>query len=257
MAIMVALGAASSLAAPINHGDFGPDFPPGVLMYLDVTESSGTDPLPPARFGTPTLTGNTLDFDPMEFVASATGGSLDITDVQLNFTLMSLPLTGITSLSITEKGDFTLFGGGTALTQVAAGLSIFVDILEVDGVLLPTPLSVALSTSFTANLVADGPAIVDPWQNTLFVDFGPALSMLPTPHKLGVSKAKIVIDDQLLAISQVSSIAFISKKDFTISTSVIIDPEFVIPEPSSITMMVMALTGFATAFRRRLRRVRG
>jgi PEP-CTERM motif len=249
---MLVLAATPSLAASINHGDFGPDFPPGILMYQGVTESSGTDPLPPARYGVPTITGDTLDFDPKEFVASATGGGLDITDVQLNFTLMSLPLTGITSLMISEEGDFTLFGGGTALTQVGAGLSIFVDIMAVDGVTLATPLSINLSTFFSANLVADGPTMNEPWDNSLFVDLGAALVNADIPYQWGVSKAEIVIDDQLLAISELASIAFISKKDFTIAPTVIIDPEFLLPEPSSMAMMVFALAGFGAAFRRRL-----
>lgn len=246
------LQASALRAAPINYGNFGPDFPPGVLMYLGVTESSGTDPLPPGKFGPPQLTGDVLDFDPTEFVAFASGGSADITDVQLNFTLMSLPLTGITSLLFTEGGDFTLMGAGTALTQVVAGLSISIDILEVDGVPLGTPLQWNASNAFMANLVADGPAVLAFWDNGLLVDFGAILDDEEIEYELGVSKAKVAIDDQLLAFSESNSIAFIAKKDFTIWPNVAIDPSFMIPEPTSLAMMVIAIVGFGIAFRRRI-----
>ena len=247
-AAAIALWATSSPAAPINYGDFGPD-PPGVTMYLQVTESSATDPIPPGRFGPPDLNGNVLDFDPSEFVAVASGGDLDITDVQLNFTLMTVPQSGITSMVISETGDFTLIGGGTALTQVAAGLSVQVDILAVDGISLVIPLSVFVSTSFAADLASDGPVQVAPWGNSLLVDFEAALNNAGISFDLGVSKAEVVIDDQLIAISEAASIAFIAKKDFRIG------PEFVtVPEPTSLAMMMFTIAGYGFAFRRRILR---
>ena len=53
---ILTLWAAAAAAAPINYGDFGPD-PPGVTMYNQVTESSATDPIPPGRYGEPTING--------------------------------------------------------------------------------------------------------------------------------------------------------------------------------------------------------
>jgi hypothetical protein len=243
-------------AAPINYGDFGPDYPPGVTMFLDVTESSGTDPVPPGRYGPPEINGDSLDFDPTEFVAFASGGGMDITDVQLNFTLMSLPLTGVTSILIGEEGDFSLWGSGTALTTVAAALSISIDILEVDGVPLASPLNYFDSDFFAADLANDGPVLLAPWSNSLFVDLLSILDSNEIEHEWGVSKAEIVINNQLIATSEPSSLAFIAKKDFTITTNVIIDPDFTIPEPSTLALMIIALAGFGAVFRRRLLRAR-
>lgn len=248
LAAAIALGASAARAVPINYGDFGPD-PPGVSMYLGVTESSATDPIPPGRFGPPELNLNTLDFDPNEFAAMATGGSLDITDVQLNFRLMTVAGAGLSSIVFSESGDYTLFGGGTALTQIAAGLAIQIDILAVDGVALATPLKTFHSTSFTADLVSDGPVQVAPWGNSLTIDLDAVLTEHNIAHNLGVTKAKVVIDDQLIAISEPTSVAFIAKKDFRIGPTVVI-----VPEPGSVVLMAGAIVGYGFTMRRRLGR---
>lgn len=250
--LVAALGARTASAAPINYGDFGPDYSPGITIYKSVTESSATDPLPPGRFGPPSIHGDTLDFDPKEFAAFASYGAADITDVQLNFGLMTPPLSGITSMTIEEGGDYTLFGAGTALTSVVAGISVSIDIFDVDGVPLATPISVFASNSISRDLVSDGPVVLAPWNNGLLVDFAAVLASNQIDYQWGISRAKVVIDDQLLALSQSESLAFIAKKDFRITTGVKLDDSFQIPEPTSVVMMACALAGFAVVYRRRL-----
>lgn len=235
--LALASGTATVTAAPVNHGDFGP--------YLDVTESSATDPIPPARFGEPTLNADVLDFDPNEFVASASGGDLDITDVQLNYTFMTTPLAGVTSMTVTESGDLSLTGDGTALTQVAAGLSIRITILAVDGNPLSTPVDYFASSSFNATLFDDGP--VPNWVNSLEIDLGLILDQEEIPFEQGVSKADVVIGNQLIAISEADSLAFIVKNDFRIGTRL-----QRVPEPSSWALMLLAAAVFGLAHRRRL-----
>src|SRR5215213_11044438 len=83
LSLALTLISISAQAATINYGNFGP-VPPGV-SFISVAESSGTDAVP--LYGPPTSFSVGLDFDPANFVASATNGAADITDGQLNFTI--------------------------------------------------------------------------------------------------------------------------------------------------------------------------
>ncbi|MCO6045264.1 PEP-CTERM sorting domain-containing protein [Aeoliella sp. ICT_H6.2] len=243
----------ASLAGTINYGDFGPDFPPGVTIYTDVQESSGTDPDEPGLYGAPTLTGDTLDFDPAGFVASSTSGATDITDGQLNFGYSALEVNGqvaggLTTLQITESGDFTLFGTGTAATSIAGAVSIDVDILEVDGKPI-SPISIFASNSMVRDLVSDGPVVLAPWDNGVIIEFGTVLAANNIDFEFGVTKAEIAIDDQLIAISEEGSVAFIAKKDFTLQPTIELNPNFEIPEPATVALLATMLVG-AIGYRR-------
>lgn len=259
--VSLTIGASCSFAATINYGDFGPDYPPGVTIYQDVRESSGTDPIPPQRFGPPTLSGDNLDFAPTSFVASANGAESDTTDVQLNLGMQVVEGInnevggGLTSLLITESGDYSLLGAGTASTSVVAGISADIDILEVDGVPI-TPISMFASSSISRDLVTDGPVALAPWNNGLLIEFGPVLAANNVPFQYGVTKAEVVLDDQLVAIGEAGSVSFIAKKDFLLQPGVTPNPNFVIPEPAS-AVLALALLGCITQRRGRPAEVRG
>lgn len=243
-ALAAATCTSSSVAGTISYGDFGPDFPPGITMYQDVQESSGTDAVP--LYGAPTVSGDKLDFDPAGYVAYATAGGSDITDGQLNLNVMVLKglnnavAGGLTSLLVSESGEYSLFGSGTAATSVAAGLSANVQILEVDGNPI-TPINVFASNSISRDLVTDGPVVLAPWSNGLLVEFGPVLTANNVDFDFGVTKAKIVFNDQLIAISEPLSTAFIAKKDFVLEPGIVPNPDFEIPEPTSVILAVALL----------------
>jgi len=248
MCAALALCASSSaLAVTINHGDFGPDAPSGFTAYQDVREDSGTDPVPPGLYGPPTLTGNTLDFDPSSFVASANGGGSDITNVQLNFDLDAGD-GGLLSLIITESGDYSLFGSGSDATSVAAGVSVSVDIFEVDGAAI-TPISVFASSSIVRDLVSDGPVVLAGWANELLVDFAAVLAANNIAFELGVTKAEVVIDNQLIAISEAGSVSFIAKKNFTLRPNEGFPPS--VPEPSASLLLAPLLVAAGRSLGRR------
>lgn len=256
-AVLATAYAGSSLAAPINYGDFS-DIPPGSVMYLDVTEDSGTDTVPPPLFGAPSITGNLLDFDPgagnvndpnsnggMVFSAYASGSGpfSDTTDGQLSFTMMSSQ--GFNSVGFYEDGDFALDTLGGA-ARVRASLVVNVDILEVDGSTLLTPIP----TSGVVQFVRTTPYSGSPqWSNSLLVNLAPLIADL-NPIR-GVTKAEISLNNRLeaLTLANTASEAFIAKKDFKVTINRIPTGDVTIPEPGTVVLLASMLVG-AVAYRR-------
>lgn len=239
--VLTALSGATSTgnALPINYGDFGPDVPHGSTTYLDVTESSGTDPVP--LFGPPTIAGDTLCFSPQGFVSFATDGQSDITDGQLNYGFTMLPGTAMSTLLVTEAGDYSLFGSGTPTTQLASALWATVRILKVDGTPLASPVDVTMSTSTVRDLISDGPVVLAPWSQDLLIDLDSVLLANDILFTLGATQAIVVIDNTLLTISEDESVAYLAKKDFYIEGTKI-------PEPA--TLFLATLSGLAMIHRR-------
>lgn len=223
-------------AAPINYGDFSGTS----VMYLDVTETANSPDDDEPLYGPPTISGNKLDFDPSGFAATAVPGAPDVTDGQLNFTLMAATGATLKTINISEGGDYTLFGTGTAGTQVGYGIAIAsVVVTEINGSPI-VPVALTGKSAFSSkNLVADGPVIGASWGLTLSYDVDAALTAAKLP--LGATKLEIAINDTLLAISQPESVAFIAKKDFMIDTTV--------PEPSSVALALLSVIALAASRR--------
>jgi hypothetical protein len=222
-------------AASISYGNFGP-VPPGV-MFLNVTESSSTDPVP--LFGPPTPFATGLDFDPMNFGAAGAGGSGDITDGQLNFTVMS---PGINTVGVSEGGDYSLVGFGTPATSVFAGASLRVKVTHINGIDVPDINLGQSNASVGFNLIAN-PGVLQPWGLGTLIDVAAQLSLLGIPGK--ATKVEVVINDQLIALSEAASAAFIAKKEF------VIDVDSEIPEPSTLALASAALCGWGLSASRR------
>jgi hypothetical protein len=217
-------------AASISYGDFGPV--PPATMFLNVTESSGTDPVP--MYGPPTAFETGLDFDPSSFVALSAGGGADLTDGQLSFTVMS---PGLTSISLFEAGDYSLLGLGTPLTSVNAAASLRATVTQINGVNVAPILIGPTNAAVGFNLVAN-PGSLQPWSLGVALNVAGAL-----PAGQNATKVEIVIDNQMAAISEPTSVAFIAKKEFMIRTEII-------PEPATLALGALALCGLAVAARR-------
>ena len=232
-------------AASIAYGDFGP-VSPGV-RFRSVIESSVTDPVP--LYGPPTPYSVGLDFNPLGFGAVGLGGSSDITDGQLNFGVeggvSSAQLVGISSIRLFESGDFTLAGLGTAATQDFAGAIMRITVTQIDGVnVAPIALSPA-NASVGFNLIAN-PGIVQPWSLGLSLDINSQLTAMGLQFTAGATKLEVVIDNQLIALSETDSVAAILKKDFRIDVTPDIVP---VPEPASAALLgiggvMMAIAGW-------------
>jgi len=230
-------------AVPINYGDFVG----ATVNFLQVTEDSGTDPTP--LYGSPTVSADTLDFNPVSFNASASeAGGVDTTDGTLTLMMRSQAGNFIDKIEFDEAGDFTLTGlSGTAFAAVRA--NFFLDIQEVDGVGI-TPINIATAMTFTPSngdfdLVADGPGplVNGIWSGLLMVDITQALIDNNIPFTNGATKVSVTFDNTLTALSEAGTSAFIAKKDVGgVGITVI-------PEPAS--MGLLALGALAMMGRRR------
>lgn len=230
LAVVLAVFSTSTAgAASINYGDFSI----GSVSYLDVTETANTPGDVPPLFGPPVESGGTLDFDPAGFSASATNGDADITDGQLNYTLMGEQGTPIPGFTINESGDYSLLGIGTAATQITYGLSISsVTVLEVDGVGV-APIALAGASASGTDDLGGGVEASTPWSLGISYDLNAALAAANVQFVHGATKVEIALNNTLTAISEPGTVAFISKKDFMID----------VPEPATAAIFGLALTG--------------
>ena len=244
-ALVVAGFGPGVLAAPINYGDFNGN----TVDFLQVTEDSTSDPLPPALYGTPSVSGDSLDFNPISFNASATGAAgADTTDGVLTMMMASHPGQFIDRIEFDEAGEFTLSGlTGNASVSVSATFEL--DILEVDGIAI-APINIVTPMVFTPSggdfdLISDGPGplVNGIWSGQLMVDVRQALIDQNIPFVNGATKVSVSFDNTLTAQSEAGTSAFIAKKDVGgVGITVI-------PEPASL--MLMTAGGFCVLGRKR------
>jgi hypothetical protein len=226
---LVAFYSSVAQAASISYGSFGPV---GGATFVDVTESSSTDPVP--LYGPPNPFPIGLDFNPTNFVAVSQNDGSDITDGQLNF--MVSRAAGIPGLSVFEAGDYTLVGTGTAATNVSAGAIILASIVEVNGAAVAPINLPPVNATFGANLAANA-GIVQPWS------LGATIATVLGPNQLA-TKINFAINNTLAAVSEPTpgSGAFIAKKEFIVR---------IVPEPSTFAMAGLLLCGLAFTGRKR------
>jgi hypothetical protein len=247
-AFVCLLAAAGPAAAvPIDYGDhLGAD-----VSYLAVTEDSATDPVP--LFGPPSVTGNSIDFNPLGFAATSSNGGSDITDGQLTFSVVAHADRRIDSLTLNERGDTTMAGNvtpgsmGTATAVFASGV---LDILEVDFAGI-SHITIPFSFTFTPSggtyfLGTDGgggPVFNTQWTGSVTLDIDAIL--IANAITGGATRISIALDNTLTAVSESGTSALIAKKDFG---GVAITSE--VPEPSSLSLCGVALAALALRRRR-------
>jgi len=230
---------AAARAASISYPPVGP-LPPG-YTFTNIVESSVTDGVPLYGAPSPIVVG--LGFTPTPtFSAASTNGGADITDGQLNFTVTAVPSAGgIPQINVSEGGLFTLLGPGTGATQVLAGAIIRATVVEINGVPV-SPFSLTpVSASVNYNVVTS-PGMDQDWSLNLTLNVASQLGLLGFGPNDRATKADVVIDNSLVALSQLQTEARISKTDFDITIFV--------PEPGSISLLGLALCGLAAGRKR-------
>jgi hypothetical protein len=237
-----------SVAAPINYGDFAGT----TVTYTQVTEDANSAGDAPPLFGPPTVTGDSLDFDPVGFSAAAAGAAgVDITDGNIRFGIIANAGSAINTVNLNEAGDTTMAGFGTDATFTAVTAHGVISILAVDGAAInvisePFALSFAPSGG-TFGLGTDGgggPLFSAGWTGSVSIDVNAILASKNVAYNFGATKVSINMDNTLVALSQAGTESLIAKKDFGgLSITVI-------PEPSSMILLGLAIVGLAAGRRK-------
>ncbi|MCA9261638.1 MAG: hypothetical protein KDA61_20615 [Planctomycetales bacterium] len=236
-------GANATFAAPIPHGDrVG-----ATVDYLNIQEESGSD-AGAELFGAPTISSDSLDFNPTNFAASASNGATDTTDSTLGFTIVAHPGKAIKSVSIVEAGDASLSGFSND-AQASVTARVTVEVLEINGstaVSYSTADNLAFSPNGGSYLLSavGSPTFNTAWDGNLLVDVTP---LLPSPTDFA-SKVQVTLFNVLTATSQDGTSAFIQKKDADAS-SVSIDA-VTVPEPAAALAALFSMAIAATCRRR-------
>jgi hypothetical protein len=264
-----------SFGAQINYGSHMGDH----VTYVNVTEDSGDDePLP--LFGAPTVTGDSIDFNPVGFDAASSDGGSDITDSNLVFMVTAKSGSRLSNIVFSEAGDTTLAGNvtpGSMSTATAVFATGVLDIQEVDltvgdghnpiginHISVPFQLTFTPSggTYFLGTDGGGGPVFHTAWSGTVTLDIdailvanGYILPPGPVDPEGGATKVSIDLDNTLVAVSQDGTSAVIAKKDFggiTIRTNVRTEPggDPEIPEPTALVLVGLGLLGLVSQRRR-------
>jgi hypothetical protein len=225
---------------PINYGNLIGDN----VLYKSIIEDSSTDPTP--LFGAPSISGDSLLFNPVSFGSSSGNGAFDITDGTLTSTLEAFSGNVIEKLLFAERGDYTLAGNGTANTNATVAAIMFIRITKADYHAI-TPVTGNVSMLFspsdgTYNLVDDRGTLV-PWYGSLAVDLTAMLAGAGVSGR--ATSVDITLDNQLMTFSEPGTLAYIKKKEAEgISITAIV------PEPSTFALLAIGAISLL-AYRRR------
>jgi hypothetical protein len=244
---LAALAPAVSQAAIFNYTDkIGTE-----IKFTGISENTHRDLLP--LFGAPTLSGNTLDFTPINFYSDSQFAAppFDLTDGLLQFMGMSQPGFAIQNITFAEGGALSVLGGSaTANTLVDVSAVGFIDVFEVDNVAIDKErIDIELTFSFgvggngTWRRIPEGLVNGQPWTGSQFINIKQELLARGIAVVNGATLIKVNLDNSLYAQSELVGGAYIDKKDFfTVTTN--------IPEPTSCLLAMFGLVVGGLAARR-------
>lgn len=216
--------AGSALARPINYGDyFGSN-----IDFIQVTEDSSTETPGTPVFGAPTLSGNALLWFPTTYSSFSQNGSADSTNGVLTVSLRSRPGEFIKSVTISEIGDYSLSGVGTASTFASVSSSMFAFAPQ-NGINYGGALTVTPKATFIRPIDSAGP-----WTAKRVIDV----------TGLGITQLDLTFSSTLSTGSESGTTAFIQKKQIG-------GPTLRIEVPAPGSLALVGLGGLAALRRRR------
>ena len=89
------------------HEDYG-TYDGSTITFQNVTETSSTSSV--ALFGSPLVAGNSLEFSPTDFGASAQQGSSQFSSTLIDTLITGTGQNSIDQIVLDEGGDYTLIG---------------------------------------------------------------------------------------------------------------------------------------------------
>jgi hypothetical protein len=242
--IAVAACAGSSLAQPILYGNFNATH----YIFQGVTENS-TSPghVGQTLFGAPTITDDSMAFNPLNFASQSTAGpggfASDTVDGLLQFNICANQGSFVSMFNFNERGDYTLNGLPTAFASASVGCSVNIRVTQVNGVAI-SPVgfnSGLLFSPSSGNFVFPPTASASPWTGTGMFDIdGFLASLAVTGH---ATKVEISLDNVLNTIASNGATARIVKKQ---AEGVTIN---VLPAPGAAALL--GLGGLVASRRRR------
>jgi hypothetical protein len=231
-ALALLFPAAARTFASYSYGNLAGDN----YVYQQVTEDSTTDP-GVALFGAPGITGDVIYFNPVSFGAfSQYGSGTDQTDGTLTTNIQTRNVSVIDKIRFVERGDYTLDGGGTAITHATVNASLFVTVTHTDS----GPVFYQDSVNFTFtpsdgtyNLI-DDPGVAKLWSGGITYD---VTALLRSWGESGfATQVSITLDNALVAQSEANSTAQIKKKSVAGMTIEAVN----VPEPATFAFLALA-----------------
>ncbi|MCH2115413.1 MAG: hypothetical protein MK171_10965 [Pirellulales bacterium] len=225
----------------------------GFVSFNGMTQSGQGPSDPPTPFGAPTIAGNSLIFvGPSAFAATSANGDFDImdsfTDGRISFSVEADDDTWITGMRFKDVGLRNLLeilpGSGTAATRVRVIALGSISVTELDHGNTPLTAAAAqpMDIGFDLSWNFDTNPEVALWTGMDERDIEDELNARGVAFDNGATAFDFFMNNQLLAISEQDTFAFIDKKrvDFEVYT------DMIVPEPGTLLFGWMAAFAVAT-----------
>jgi hypothetical protein len=216
-AAMIFLGAGAVQAAPIPWA-----MPSGSTADYNFDNGNTDNQLFVPAGQSPTVTPTGLLFFPSGFKAQSANGTASIVSDTLRFQIHSKPGKQLKAFTVNEFGDYSIFGAGLN-TGVKAFGSVFLTNLDTGDVRFDTLHTNPPTLSSTGVPTGQGS-----WTGTEGTPF------VTIPN--GWTNVQVVLNNELHANSDAGTSSVIEKKVVTPG----IDIEIIVPEPGTISLMLVA-----------------